>query len=499
MKSYRGIVFASLGALFLMIAVPGYAGDEKPDLPQWAKDAKQPCEYFDWGMDLRVRNERFPDAIDLNPDARDTLREWWRIRTRLYFNVKPMEDMTFRVRLVNESRPVESPDHYVSANPHDSYDHFDEVLPDIFHLELKEIGESPLTLRIGRQDMLAVPGQTGPNGTGFGDGFMFMDGTPGDGSRTFFFDAVRLTLNLEGWIEKSSLDIIAIDNQPYARHHLGALFDDDYRRLEDWDSEAYALYFKNASWIPNSQWDLYYIYKIEERRKIERWEKPNAALDPGSHFHTVGTRFSGKLAEQTSYALEGAVQEGAWDFKDRRGFATQESLEQKIPGWGSPSIQAYHCYLSGDDPGTSRNEAFKPVYSRWPKWGELIGYMGPQEHGTIYYFTNMHVLALTGGISPIRDVRLTAIAQWLYADETPYADQSANGGAAYPYVSASKAAKFGDGKYRGFNPQLKLAWAPTKYLDAHILWEYLDPGKYFEGTANDRDYYFIRGEVALKF
>jgi len=41
----------------------------------------------------------------------------------------------------------------------------------------------PIDFKIGRQDFL---GQ-------YGEGFLILDGTPGDGSRSFYFNAIKLT------------------------------------------------------------------------------------------------------------------------------------------------------------------------------------------------------------------------------------------------------------------------------------------------------------------
>ena len=56
-------------------------------------------------------------------------------------------------------------------------------------------------LRIGRQDFL------GPDM--YGEGFLLMDGSPADGSRTFYFNAAKLRWKIN---EKNSLDFVYIDD-----------------------------------------------------------------------------------------------------------------------------------------------------------------------------------------------------------------------------------------------------------------------------------------------
>ncbi|MBN2467254.1 MAG: alginate export family protein [Deltaproteobacteria bacterium] len=464
---------------------PALAG--KRTLPAWAQEAKQPVPWFDWGMDFRARLERFPNVIDRTPGSTDPIGEWYRLRTRVYFNIKPSEDFKLKVRFTNESRPIMRPDHYRSANPHDMYDHFDEVLVDNLSIEWRNAFDLPITLRIGRQDMLAIPGTTGPNGTGFGNGFIFMDGTPGDGSRTFFFDAIRITLDLSSWIENSSLDIIAMNNDNYTHHHLPVIGNTDYRKVNEWSDESYTLYFKNASWIPRAQLDLYYMYEKKEYQHYKRWERRDAYLAYGTHINMIGAFLAGKLDDRTTYVLEGAVQFGAWGGADRRGLGTQASIERTFPGWGNPALKLRYIFLSGDDPDTSRNEAWDVMYSRWPYLDtELNEYLGARENG-VYYLTNLHAFAVQGKISLSENVTFKAISQFLWADENTF--ESGFG---------AKSALFGHGNYRGWNPIFIVKWEPATYFNTHILWEYLDAGDYFEGTAKD-NYYFLQVQVYMKF
>ena len=76
---------------------------------------------------------------------------------------------------------------------------FDEIIIDNLNLSLKNFLDLPATAIIGRQDMF------------LGQGWLVADGTPMDGSRTFYFDAARFTYDLA---EKTKLDTIYISNMP---------------------------------------------------------------------------------------------------------------------------------------------------------------------------------------------------------------------------------------------------------------------------------------------
>jgi hypothetical protein len=453
---------------------------------------KNPVEWFDWGADLRVRDERFPNAIIRSETIDDPIREWLRIRTRVWGNIKPTEDVAIRTRITNESRIIRSPDDYSSANPHDNYDHFDEVIVDNLYLEWRQPLEWPMVVRFFRQDMLAIPGTTGPNGTGFGDGFIFMDGTPGDGSRSFYFDALRITMDLSDWIENSSIDLLGIENVRFGDDHFPIIGGSDYRSLTDseGDNYTYGFYFKNASWVPNSQLDAYYLYSQTDDFEAEDWERPG---EKGAYWNTIGGRMSGNLAQQTKYVAELAYQFGRGNnrttdnIEDHSAWGGQASLTQMLQEEYNISLKGYGVYLSGDDPDTDDFEGWRALYNRWPKWGELIGYMGPREDG-IYYFTNMVILGAQLNFNVSESWSVMALYQYLWALENTYGEN----------VSI-----FGDGKGRGHNPQIQIAWSPTtaKWFKSHVRLEYFDEGDYFGGPVQGKqlDYYFARWEVYFRF
>lgn len=482
MKRVKCLLLVMVGVVCLGTLVPaGWAADQA-DWPQYLKDLKKPNQFTEWGFDLRFRNEEFPNAIDRNPYNNDPLGEWYRIRSRFYLNLKPYEDLTIRTRIVNESRPIVAPDPYVSGNPYDRYDRFDETIFDQLYIELKCHCPFESVLRVGRQDWLAIPGQTGPMGLGFGSGLIFMDGTPGDGSRSAYFDAIRYTMDMSQWTPDSSLDFMAISNKSYSNDHIPNFGNyDDHRRLDLWDTETYAVYYKNGSILPEGQVDAYYIYKINKQLTAEPWER---ATRPGSHTSTAGLRFSSKLWEGGSYEMEGATQWGAQNGNDLRAFASQTGFTQKFKDtcW-TPTFKAYHAYLSGDNPDTNRVESWNPVYGNWPKWGELIGYMGATEDG-VYYFTNMHILRLEGTIEPLKNWSVNGVLQWVFADENTH---------------RARAGFSNTGLYRGFNPQVCVTYKPTKFLQTHFRYEWFKPGNYMASPAADTDYHFLRTEVTLNF
>ncbi len=146
---------------------------------------------FTWGGDLRFRVTGL-NEIPLSaggavlPDQRFN-----RNRVRVWGQYDPNEDITFRLRLVNEWR-------YYDKEKTDSrsWDPMEETLPDQLYAEFRNLLDGKLSLKIGRQDMI------------YGTGKIMLDGTPGDGSRTIFFDAIKASLNLDD----NQIDLFALYN-----------------------------------------------------------------------------------------------------------------------------------------------------------------------------------------------------------------------------------------------------------------------------------------------
>jgi hypothetical protein len=90
----------------------------------------------------------------------------------------------------------------VYSNNHQHWDP-DEVIFDNFYVDLKKPGGAPVDFRIGRQDLI---GQ-------YGEGFLISDGTPGDGSRTFYFNAVKAAWAVNGEITFDMIYTITLETR----------------------------------------------------------------------------------------------------------------------------------------------------------------------------------------------------------------------------------------------------------------------------------------------
>ncbi|MCU0241103.1 MAG: hypothetical protein MUF51_01615, partial [Vicinamibacteria bacterium] len=147
----------------------------------WIKKSKEPFAWWKWSADLRIRDEFQNNASSLTNDhavAPRHKQNYQRLRLRFGNVFTPIKDVDLNLRLTIESRNWMKD----TASPpiHKGWD-WNEVVFEYAHIRLKNLGGSPITITAGRQDLQ------------FGEGFLIFEGTPLDGSRTMYFDALRAT------------------------------------------------------------------------------------------------------------------------------------------------------------------------------------------------------------------------------------------------------------------------------------------------------------------
>lgn len=177
--------------------------------PEFWQTFHDPTPWLHMGLDERLRLEAGQNMATLNNGIPADHRYMYeRYRTRWSTRWMLDENVSFNTRLVWEFRTWQAPQtknqftnpldheqaHVTSFNP-------DEALFDWFNVNLKNLGGLPLTATIGRQDM------------GFGVGWLILDGSPLDGSRTVgAFDAVRFTYD---WADMDTkADAVYVNNAP---------------------------------------------------------------------------------------------------------------------------------------------------------------------------------------------------------------------------------------------------------------------------------------------
>ena len=156
---------------------------------------EEKASIFKWGFQERVRQESLLNCFDLESDYDDD-RNHIRFRTQLWFSVKPKKDIELYVKLNNEHRYYMKPDKNL-----DIAEYMHELIFESLYLELSDIAGSPVTVTVGRQNIM------------LGEGFIYFDGNPLDGSRTAYMNAAKVSMKYE------NRSLMLVPNTVKSRNH----------------------------------------------------------------------------------------------------------------------------------------------------------------------------------------------------------------------------------------------------------------------------------------
>jgi hypothetical protein len=405
-----------------------------------------PANKLEFGFEERVRTENWDNSTDFNQGAVDA-RHQWRFRTRAWARMNAGANTEFVLGLANEDRKLTTP--HVALT-------MDEIV--IENLYLDHRFTDGASVRIGRQNLFK------------GDGFILTDGSPLDGSRVAYLNALDL-----GWTSGTSRLDLLIVSDPYRDEYLPRIHD-LRKSLIEWDENAFGLYWTDTGRAKTTL-DAYYFYKAEtgDTRALT-----NPARQGDRMFHTLGGRCTRDFAGDWSAKAELAGQAGG----QRPGsgihaWGAQTSVKKSFAHATKPSILLGWTALSGDDPATAANEGWDPLFSRYPKWSELYIYTLGGERGAAYW-TNLSMWQAEVRLTPVRPLDLRATYYRM--------------GAFHPFPA--KPMIFGVGLQRG---DLYEARADLKLNDSwrgHVVGEYLRPGDFYVG---DDGGWFFRAEVICSF
>jgi hypothetical protein len=467
-----------------------------PDL--WAK-FHNPTPWLSMGLDERFRVEAGQNWKTLNGQTDhgtvanpDHLYLYERYRTRWWANWVLGENVTFNTRLVWETRTWQYPEagkwytnprHTGGQNPYLTEWNPDEALFDWFNVNVKNIAGLPLSATVGRQDMI------------FGVGWLVLDASPLDGSRTIgMFDAIRLTYN---WADAhTKIDAVYANNAPQSDRWLKPI-NDQARGLMEQYEEAVILYLTNTSFKP-VQLEGYFIYKQDSPlAQGETLTNFSPLTAEAGEVYTFGAAISGTHAEHWKYRAEGAFQTGrkAGDLpptapdgdpipnyspyghtEDLRAFGTLDTLEYQFKDARNSATHITYEYDSGDNPDTNRDERFDLLWGRWPRWSELllITYTSETRVGDM---TNLHRLNVGHRFDLSKQWQLAGDYHALWADE--------NSGAISPSLHVANHHKF-----RGSLLVTSLKYKFNDQLSGYGWFEYFVPGEYYVSPSDDNAWFF---------
>lgn len=401
----------------------------------------QEKKLVEFGFIERIRQEYYKNRKDLGTASSSEVYNYFRIRTSPWLRLNLSSNVYLYTKLTNEFKPYIKPD--------ENFD-IDELVFDNFFVDIKNVFKTPLNLRIGRQDLE------------YGEGFLIMEGTPLDGSRTYYFNAIKLNYNFR----KTSLDMFFI-SQPQKDSYLPK-FNNKDRKLVEQDESSFGTYMKH-NYFKRLSIENYYIYKKEES-------------SPQTKLHTLGARV---VYSHSIFNVRGelAYQFGKKGENDKEGLGGYLFLDiiANREKTNNLKFTIGYIHLSGDDPKTNDDEAWDPLFSRYPWQSDLYIFTLSQEGG-LAYWSNLQLYKVCFSINLTPKAKLTSSYNYLMANENTFSTK--------PIFDDS-------GKTRGILLQNLLEINFRKNISGHLQFEQFNPGNYYTSTADKA--YFLRWQLIYKF
>ncbi|MBL7215538.1 MAG: alginate export family protein [Phycisphaerae bacterium] len=423
------------------------------------KKFHNPMEGLTMGLDIRLRqvyaenmfsmDQQYGDASAKNKNK--NIWQYGRYRARWSAKYQLSEDIDFNTRLVWEFRDWHNPDY-----KNQDVD-FDEALFDHMNVQIRNAFDMPLTLTIGRQDII------------LGTGWLVLDGTPYDGSRTIYFDAIRGTYELS---DATKLDMIYIQQYDNETKWLKPLDHDITRHATNGQDER-GLIFYLTNKCGDQQRELYYIFKNDENSGLSN------STTKDSDIHTIGGRLAGKLDENWSYSAELAKQWGKVDEESMRAWGTNNTLTYAFNDEKQSKVFVMYEFLSGDEPDTAASEQFETLWGDWPqsgRGGDLQSYIWSPE-GNVGQVSNLQRLGFGHSFKPSDVWTMQTMYNLMWADERTYKNSGSGIG---PWTTT-----FGNGKFRGQMFTGLLTYQCCKNFRTQFLLDYFLPGSYYDTSTNE--------------
>ena len=392
----------------------------------------------------RFRFEAWDNAVNLDDAAGDSFA-YTRNRTTLGLRWLAAKNIEILGKVTNEFR--------VYLAPKDRAFTWHELYFDNLYVKWTIPGRLPFTITAGRQDI------------NLGEGFVIADGTPGDGSRSYYFNALRIDAD----IHKNHKLVFFLHAQETNDKYLPVI-NERPQALAEQPERALALYYTGS--FGKMKLDAYAIRKTTD--ETELW--PVAGRTD-----TFGVRAQVPILRPLMLTAEGAVQTGTYGDAGRSAFGGIAHLDY-TPEWSVPYLKTLTLggiFLSGDRPGTEKIEGWDPIFSRWPKWSESYIYTLTRESRQSYW---SNLTSLYGSLSLDFGSRSDGLLMF----------QRMGAVEAQPAVFPG-----GTGLGRGTLLKGRLNYKISKFLTGRVIWEHFIPGSfYFPGAAS---YNWLQFEMIFRY
>jgi hypothetical protein len=465
---------------------------------QTLNNIKNPTPWLSWGGDLRLRNEYFNNAQSLTTDpALNPLfapvheQDYFRFRGRLWTSITPVEDFSLNARLTAEPRnfmkPSSSDTFYGQQGMQWRYG-----IIDTLNIQWRKPFNLPATATVGRQDIF------------LGDGWLVGDGTPEDGSFTYFLDAARITWELKD--QKTTIDAIGIIQDarpdgwlPTIGPSTSVAPDPEPFLLTDQNEKGAILWVANKC-NPEANLDGFFIYKHDDRLN----SAPEATFGDNADIFTMGGQVSGTIkdhwkAYQFGQKQDPELNQGGANptlpasaqttgFRDLDAFGVQARATYLFKDKMNNQFALSYEFLTGDNPNTKNDEMFDVLWGRWPSWSEMYNIYSYVMESRVGQTENIHRIGPTWSIDPIKDMNFSASYYALLANQSVVTRNLNNA-----LLGTTGAAPFSNsGTFRGHYLQAVLKYKFSKHVSGHLWGEMLFPGDFY---ASRQTMTFLRAEL----
>jgi len=392
----------------------------------------------------RFRFEAWDNAVNLD-DASNENFAYTRNRTTLGLRWQAAKNFEVLGKVTNEFR--------VFLAPKDRAFNWHEIFFDNLYIKWTIPGRLPFTITAGRQDI------------NLGEGFIIADGTPLDGSRSYYFNALRVDADFD----KNHKLIFFFHAQETTDRYL-PLIHERPQPLAEQPENALAFYYSGA--FGKAKVDAYAVRKTTEGTEL---------FPVAGRVDTFGLRGQVPVIRRLALTAEGALQTGTYGDAGRSAFGGIVHLDYDIAG-ALPLLKTVvfgGIFLSGDRPGTEKIEGWDPIFSRWPKWSESYIYTLTRESRPSYW---SNLTSLYGSLSLDFGSRSDGLLMF----------QRLGAVEAQPGVFPG-----GTGLGRGALIKGRLNYKISKFLTGRVLWEHFIPGSfYFSGAAS---YNWLQFEMIFRY
>lgn len=416
--------------------------------PVFAQDGPVSDNKIDLAFDglFRTRYEYLVNNADIGYGGKDE-KSYFRFKFSGGMSASYGSLVSAYMRFSTESRS-----YIKNAGGPAHYDINEVVVDNLFLLFPRLFGV--LEVKIGRMDF---------RGSEYGDGFLIEDGTPLDGSRTFYYNAAKVKY----YGIKNSVEFLTIYNPET----------DDFPVINDKDqrlnssTETGAVVYGRVHVYNNLHLEPYYMWKKEEKAKAGK------IISDKTETNTFGSFIKYKNDKLTLRA-QAALQAGDYDEETRFGYGGYFFADYEFNKYIKP--QTGFMYLSGDDAKTKKQEGWNPLFSRGTLMSEIMACLYTYEAG-YGYWTNLQLYNFEVQSKPLEKMTLKAAYMHMKANEL---------------IINSPSNIFGTGKTRGDLFVFKVFYDFSKNFSAFAWGEYFMPGNFYYDGAKDA--VFVRLEACLK-